>query len=378
MASIGQATATVSELSGGADLSALLVGARIFQDKFPLATLTHFGAFMTTYELCKGVPESGIELKQLQAYLATGRHRETPMPKSTFSRIIRTLSVNEGAFSYTSRDKGFGLIEIFKLDQRSKAVRITKDGHDLVKEMTDAGLIVHEREYFNHMIDTIADNNEYQQSEEYQKMRELFNSGLKWEEVEERFQEWKDANPDKVYTRRGDYNIDMPVPEGVTSKWLEKYNNLDSDAQRKAMLEQAGIFADDTMQRLISVARPTKRKGTISFTLSRDMTKNKELQRRVLQFVQRAREMEQLKEVNWNMKTFTAGFDVKGQDVTLTAPKLSRLAAEQAVGRGVRRDVAEHDAQQVKELRVENQALRSDVDELKAMVQKLMHQKVSE
>lgn len=378
MASIGQATATVSELAGGADLSALLVGARIFQDKFPLATLTHFGAFMTTYELCKGVPESGIELKQLQAYLATGRHRETPMPKSTFSRIIRTLSVNEGAFSYTSRDKGFGLIEIFKLDQRSKAVRITKDGHDLVKEMTDAGLIVHEREYFNHMIDTIADNNEYQQSEEYQKMRELFNSGLKWEEVEERFQEWKDANPDKVYTRRGDYNIDMPVPEGVTSKWLEKYNNLDSDAQRKAMLEQAGIFADDTMQRLISVARPTKRKGTISFTLSRDMTKNKELQRRVLQFVQRAREMEQLKEVNWNMKTFTAGFDVKGQDVTLTAPKLSRLAAEQAVGRGVRRDVAEHDAQQVKELRVENQALRSDVDELKAMVQKLMHQKVSE
>lgn len=378
MASIGQATATASELAGGADLSALLVGARIFQDKFPLATLTHFGAFMTTYELCKGVPESGVELKQLQVYLATGRHREVPMPKSTFSRIIRTLSVNEGAFSYTTRDKGFGLIEIFKLDKRSKAVRITKDGHDLVKEMTNAGLIVSERNYFDGMIDTIADNNEYQQSEEYQKLRELFNSGLKWDEVDEQFQQWKDANPDKVYTRRGDYNIDMPVPEGVTDKWLEKYNNLGSDEERKAMLEQAGIFADETMQRIISVARPTRRKGTVTFRLSRDMTKNKELQRRTLQFVQRAREMEQLKEVNWNMKTFTAGFDMKGQDATLTIPKLSRLAADQAVGRGVRRDVAEHDAHQVKALRAENQELRADIDEMKAMMKQLLEQKASE
>lgn len=374
MASIGQENALASETTNGADVSALVAASRIFQDKFPLATLTHFGAFLTTYELSKGAGERGIELKQLQLYLSTGRNREVPMPKSTFSRIMRTLSVNEGAFSYTTRDKGFGLIEIFQLDRRSKAVRITQDGHDLVNEMTDAGLIIHEREYFNHMIDQVQHDNDFAQSEEMQLVVKLFEEGKSYEEVERLVEEWKKDNPDKVYTRRGEQSLDMPVPEGVTSKWLEKYENLPSDEARQAMLKDAGLFVDETMTNMMATVRPTG-KGQVTFTIPRDLTRNKNLQRRMLRYIQRVREMEQLKKAEWDMKTFTAGFDMHVQEMPLTVPKLSRLAAEQAVGRGVRRDVAEHDAQQVDALRAENQELRADIDEMKAMMKQLLEQK---
>lgn len=375
MASIGQATATASELASGADLSALLVGARIFQDKFPLATLTHYSAFMTTYELCKGVPESGVELKQLHVYLATGRNRDEPMPKSTFSRIMRTLSVNEGAFSYTTREKGFGLIEIFQLDKRSKAVRITDAGHELVSEMTDPHSIDFERGYFDSMIDTVADDNEYQQSEEYKEMKRLFNSGLHWSDVEKRFEQWKDANPDKLFTRRGQQTLEMPVPEGVTDKWLEKYNNTSSDEERKIMLEQAGLFVDDTMQNMMFLAEPTKRKGIVKFNVHRDLTRNKELSKRLLKFVERTRDMERLKEAGWNQMS-EHWINSKQPQGELKMPILTRMRTDEVMmgqHSSSRRDIQEHE--EAKNKRIES--LEAQVADLTALMKQMLESKAN-
>lgn len=299
MASDRTENMTASETASGADLSALLYAHRVITSKEKLANLNHTFVFMTIYELCKGSPETGVDLTQLQAYMGTGLHRETDMPKSTFSRIVRTLSVNEIGFSFTDREKGFGWIEIFDLDGKRKAVRVTEAGHKLVEEITNPEKIKLERMYLDGVIDSVQSANDYARSEEMQKVISLFDQGYSYFDVEKRIEEWKKANPDKVYKRRGDQVLEMPVPEGVTEKWLEKYNAAELNETRQKMLKDAGLFADETMERLMYVARP-KRNGVVTFTIPRDGIKNKDMQKRTIKLIERVREMQRLKEAGWD------------------------------------------------------------------------------
>ena len=332
----------------------------LFHEKIPLGTLIHIRVFLILVEMCKSNPE-GIDMKSLRQYIPMSSDDASKLiPESSMNRVLKTLSTGDAGFSYKGRVTGFGLIDISAIDGKRKRITVTKEGFEMANLMVDPQKLMFQRDYMDNLIDNVERSNDYAASDEMAYVIDLIDKETPYEQLEQKVEAWKKANPNKVFAPRGQQELSFTVPEEVDEEWLAAYQHENStESGRRNMLLQSGFPDDGIMERMMFIATYRGR-GQVSLRISRDIMRNKKFSKSLLEYVERIRDI--------------------NKDGKFVHSPLLRQIADRAVGKvdartdKIAKGVVAKTIEKVVEQNTrdkEFEAMKSEMAELKAMIKQM-------
>lgn len=332
----------------------------LFHEKIPLGTLIHIRVFLILVEMCKSNPE-GIDMKSLRQYIPMSSDDASKLiPESSMNRVLKTLSTGDAGFSYKGRVTGFGLIDISAIDGKRKRITVTKEGFEMANLMVDPQKLMFQRDYMDNLIDNVERSNDYAASDEMAYVIDLIDKETPYEQLEQKVEAWKKANPNKVFAPRGQQELSFTVPEEIDEEWLAAYQHENStESGRRNMLLQSGFPDDGIMERMMFIATYRGR-GQVSLRISRDIMRNKKFSKSLLEYVERIRDI--------------------NKDGKFVHSPLLRQIADRAVGKvdartdKIAKGVVAKTIEKVVEQNTrdkEFEAMKSEMAELKAMIKQM-------